>query len=89
MELQVTLPPEYDEHLKQEVMSTITEAVNEVRQQTGIDSPWLSSKQATAKWLGVSVETLNALILQGMPIHQQTGKNFFSKAEITQYLLNN
>ncbi len=89
MELQVTLPPEYDEHLKQEVMSTIIEAVNEARQQTGIDSPWLSSKRSCAKYLGVSVEVLNALVLQGMPIHQQTGKNFFNKKEITQYLLNN
>ena len=89
MEFQVTLPPEYDEHLKQEVMSTITEAVQEARRQTAIDSPWISSKRTCARWLGVSVETLNALILQGMPIHQQTGKNFFNKKEITQYLLNN
>lgn len=87
--LQVVLPPEYDEKLKQEVMGTITEAVQEARQQTQIDSPWLSSKQATSKWLGVSVETLNALILQGMPLHQQTGKYFFNKSEITNYILNN
>lgn len=86
MPLQVTLPPEYDESLRTQIKDIIDKAVKEVRQKTGIDSPWLSSKQSASKWLGISVETLNTLVLQGMPEHEKGGKYFYNKAEMTEFL---
>lgn len=89
MPLQIILPPEYDESLKQQIMDTINNAVKEARQQTGIDSPWLSSKQSASKWLGISVETLNSLVLRGMSEHFVNGKYFYNKAEITEFIRSN
>lgn len=89
MQLQVQLPKEYDESLKQQIIGTLNQAVSEVRQQTGIDSPWLNSKSKCAEWLGISVGNLNDLIKQGFPIHLVGGKYFFNKSEINKYLLAN
>lgn len=86
MPIQVMLPPEYDESLRTQVKDILDKAVKEVRQKTGIDSPWLSSKQSASKWLGVGVETLNTLVLQGMPEHEKGGKYFYNKAEMTEFL---
>ncbi|MCM6819367.1 hypothetical protein [Pediococcus pentosaceus] len=89
MSIQVMLPPEYDESLRTQVENILDKAVKEVRQRTGIDSPWLSSKQSASKWLGISVETLNTLVLQGMPEHEKGGKYFYNKAEMTEFLKDN
>lgn len=86
MPMQVMLPPEYDESLRMQVKDILDQAVKEVRQKTGIDSPWLSSKQSASKWLGIGVETLNTLVLQGMPEHEKGGKYFYNKAEMTEFL---
>lgn len=89
MPLQVMLPPEYDKSLRTQVKDILDQAVKEVRQKTGIDSPWLSSKQSAAKWLTISVETLNTLVLQGMPEHEKGGKYFYNKSEMTEFLKDN
>ena len=87
--LQVTLPPEYDEQLKQQVKATIEEAIKEARQQTGIDSPWLQTKQSIAKWIGVSNNTLTILINNGLPLHflPDVDKFVASKHEISEWIL--
>lgn len=87
--LRVMLPPEYDEQLKKQVMTTIETAIKEARRQTAIDSPWLPSKQAIAKWLGVSVGTLTTLINNGLPIHflPEMDKAVGNKREITEWML--
>lgn len=89
MAVQVTLSPEYDEALRKQVFSTIKDAVTDARQKTGIDSPWLPSKNAAAKWLGVSVNTLSDLMREGLPCHIVHNKYYFEKTEITKYILNN
>lgn len=89
MPIQVMLPPEYDESLRTQVKDILDRAVKEVQQKTAIDSPWLSSKQSASKWLGISVETLNTLVLQGMPEHEKGGKYFYNKAEMTEFLKDN
>ncbi|MCV3325561.1 hypothetical protein NUU18_04100 [Pediococcus pentosaceus] len=86
MPIQVMLPPEYDKSLRTQIEDILDKAVKEVRQKTGIDSPWLSSKQSASKWLDISVETLNTLVLQGMPEHEKGGKYFYNKAEMTEFL---
>ncbi|QEA32117.1 hypothetical protein [Secundilactobacillus malefermentans] len=87
--LQVTLPPEYDEQLKQQVKATIEEAIKEARQQTGIDSPWLQTKQSIAKWIGISNNSLTTLINNGMPIHFMPDLNLVcaNKHEISEWIL--
>ncbi|WP_203641699.1 hypothetical protein [Levilactobacillus andaensis] len=87
--LRVILPPEYDEQLKKQVMATIEVAIKEARRQTAIDSPWLSSKQAIAKWLKVSPGTLTILINNGLPIHflPEVDKVVGYKREITEWML--
>lgn len=87
--LRVMLPPEYDEQLKKQVMGTIEAAIREARRQTAIDSPWLPSKQAISKWLGVSSGTLKVLINNGLPIHflPDVDKTVGNKREITEWML--
>jgi len=87
--LQVTLPDEYSEQLKQQVKATIEEAVKEARQQTGIDSPWIQDKKNIAKWIGVSNNSLTALINQGLPIHMlpDVDKIVANKHELSEWLL--
>lgn len=88
--LEVVLPPEYDQKLRQQVMATINEAVKSARQQTYIDSPWLPSKAAAAKYLGMSNNTLTTLIKAGLPVHflPDVAKYTFNKHEINEWLLN-
>lgn len=85
----VVLSPEYDEQLKKQVMTTIKQAVEEARRQTGIDSPWLSSKHAIAKWLKVTDTTVTVLIKSGMPVHEmpEVNKTMGYKREIMEWVL--
>ncbi|HIW72339.1 MAG TPA: hypothetical protein H9875_06895 [Candidatus Levilactobacillus faecigallinarum] len=87
--LQVMLPPEYDEQLKKHIASVLNEVVTSVRRQTAIDSPWLSSKAAIAKWLGLSDGTLTILIKSGLPVHYlpNVDKTVGNKREITEWML--
>lgn len=87
--LQVMLPPEYDQQLKKQLTSILDDAVADVRRQTAIDSPWLSSKQAIAKWLGVANNTLTTLINSGLPVHYlpNVDKTVGNKGEITKWML--
>lgn len=87
--LQVMLSPEYDQQLKKHLTSILDDAVADVRRQTAIDSPWLSSKQAIAKWLGVANNTLTALINSGLPVHYlpNVDKTVGNKREITEWML--
>lgn len=88
-ELQVTLPPEYDQALKHHLTSIIDEAIADARRQAAIDSPWLPSKVAIAKWLGIANNTLTVLINSGLPVHcmPNTDKMFGDKREITEWML--
>lgn len=67
-ELKVVLDPQYTDELRKAVMTTITSAVADARQQTAIDSPWITSKKRIAKWLNISQTSLNQLISQGLPV---------------------
>lgn len=87
--LRVTLSPEYDEQLKKHIASVLNEVVISVRRQTAIDSPWLSSKAAIAKWLGLADGTLTILIKSGLPVHYppNVDKVVGNKREITEWML--
>lgn len=86
---EVVLSPQYSNALRAQVMTVIKVAVADARQQTMIDSPWLRSKADTAKWLGVSPNTLETLIVNGLPIHYLPGTNrvVAQKQEVSAWLL--
>lgn len=87
-EIKVVLDPEYTDKLRQAVMITITSAVADAREQTGIDSPWIAGKKHIAKWLDISQSSLNALINQGLPVHYLGDPDIWTanKHEVTEFL---
>lgn len=87
-ELKVVLDPEYTDALRHAVMTTITDAVADARQQTAIDSPWITGKKRLSEWLDISQSSLNQLIAQGLPIHYlgDVDKYTANKHEVSQWL---
>lgn len=87
-EIKVVLDPQYTDELRQTVMDTITDAVADARQQTGIDSPWVTGKKHIAEWLDISQSSLNQLIANGLPIHYlgDVDKYTANKHEVSEFL---
>lgn len=88
-QLKVVLDPDYTAALRETVMTTITDAVEAAREQTGIDSQWVSGKKHIAQWLDVSTSTLNVLINQrGLPVHYLGDADVFvaNKHELNEFM---
>lgn len=87
-EIKVVLDPEYTDELRQAVMATITNAVADARQKTGIDSPWIAGKKHIAEWLDISQSSLNSLINQGLPVHYLNDPDIWTanKHEVDEFL---
>lgn len=87
-EIKVVLDPDYTAALRESVMTTITNAVADARQQTGIDSPWCAGKKHIAAWLDISPSSLDKLIAQGMPIHYLGDVDRFTanKFEVSEWI---
>lgn len=53
-------------------------------------TPWIKGKANAAKWLGVSPNTLQKMMENGLPVHfvANVEAYFFNKNEVTEYLLN-
>ena len=86
--LKVVLDPQYTDELRQAVMATITDAVADARQQTNIDSPWITGKKNIAKWLHISQASLIQLIAHNMPIHYLGDPDIWTanKHEMSEFL---
>lgn len=78
----------HDEQLKQiqaHVVQSTLEAIDEALRQVGQKD--LMNKKETAAYLGISVETLERMVRDGLPVHQKYERTyFFLKSEILEYI---
>lgn len=85
--LQVILPDEAAESLRQNIYSLITDTVETARKDAGLNKQWVNKKGAY-EYAGVSYKTLKEWINQGLPVHVIDGVQLLSKSEIDQFILN-
>lgn len=84
--LQVMLPDEAAESLRQNIYSLITDSVDSARRDAGLEKQWVNQKGAY-EYAGVSYKTLKEWIKQGLPVHVIDGVQLLSKSEIDQFIL--
>lgn len=87
--MQIQLPKEQEAEFYSYISDVLNKAVANVEKNAHINSPWLKGKVSTAKWLGISPQSLNKLMSRGLPVHylDDMDVSFFNKSEITKYLL--
>lgn len=66
----------------------LNEAIDKLEKVT--DNPWIKGKKKFAKWLDVSYQTLDKMLVEGLPVHfiGDSEIYFFNKNEVNEYLLN-
>lgn len=86
----VMLPPEYTAALQQQLESTLNEAVDSVRHEAYLQTPFVAGKRNAAKFLGIGTSTLDTLIANGLPckLLPEVNKYIFNKADVTRWVNN-
>ncbi len=89
-EVKVLLPEEYTRALKQQLEDTLNEAVESVRHDAYLATPFVAGKRNAAKFLGIGTSTLDTLIANGLPykLLPEVNKYIFNKADVTRWVNN-
>lgn len=81
-----------DESQEREILAHIDNVVGEAFSsvKSGNANPWIKGKSEMCKWLMISPQTLNKLIVSGLPFHyiDDIDITFFNKDEVTVFMLN-
>lgn len=86
--VEVVLNEQQKNDLANEVHSLLSNEIDQVRKEAGINSKdWFSKKEAY-NYLGVSFQKFNQFILEGLPSHSVAGMVRFNRQEITEWFLN-
>ncbi|WP_249338866.1 helix-turn-helix domain-containing protein [Vagococcus zengguangii] len=80
------LDEKQSQDLQQYIYELTNEAVKKAVKDAGSDKEFLSQKEM-ALWLGISVNTLKTYVQKGLPIIVIGGRNFYSKKEVSKFLL--
>lgn len=83
---QVMLDAKQSDDLQRYIYDLTNDAVTRAVKDAGSDKEFLSQKEMSM-WLGVSVNTLKSYVQKGMPIIVIGGRNFYSKKEVSSFLL--
>ncbi|MFI3605283.1 DNA-binding protein [Vagococcus fluvialis] len=83
---QVMLNEKQSSELKKYVFEITREAVQKATRDVGTDKDFLNQKEMS-DWIGVSVNTLKTYVKEGLPIIVMGGRNFYSKKEVSRFLL--
>lgn len=86
MAFEITLTPEQTKSLQQFIFEATNEAVQKAVQVAGTDKDWLNQADM-AIWLGTSTSTLLSYVKDGLPVSDHNGRKFYSKREVTKWLL--
>lgn len=84
--LKVILPDEQANNLREMIYALITDTVQTARKDAGLEKQWVNKKDAY-KYAGVSYNTLQAWVAQGLPVHVIDGIQLLNKNEIDQFIL--
>lgn len=83
---QVMLNEAQTKELQNYIFNVTNEAVQQAIHNAGTDKDFLNQKEMSA-WIGVSVNTLKTYVREGMPIIVMGGRNFYSKKEVSKFML--
>lgn len=83
---QVMLSDEQSSALREYIYSITQQAVEEAKHSASIDKQFLR-KGEMAKWLSCSHNTLTKMQTMGLPTIQIDGMTYFSKDEVSKFLL--
>ena len=83
---QVMLDEQQSNELKKYIFEITREAVEKATKDIGANKDFLNQREM-ADWIGVSVNTLKAYVREGLPIIILGGRNFYSKCEVSKFLL--
>lgn len=84
--IQVMLNETQSKELQKYIFDITSEAVRNAIQDVGADKDFLNQREMS-DWVGVSVNTLKTYIREGLPIIIMGGRNFYSKKEVSKFLL--
>lgn len=81
-----------DESQEQAILDHVNNVINKaiINVKDIKDNPWIRGKSEMCRWLSVSTQTLNKLMVSGMPVHyiDDIDITFFNKEEVTMFMLN-
>lgn len=82
---QIVLDQTQKEELGKDIYMTVTNAINKARQEEQHAKPYLNKKEM-AQWLGVSVDTVNKFIHNGLPVANIGGMKLIGKETTIKFL---
>lgn len=83
---QVLLNEKQTKDLQKFVYDLTSEAIKRAVHDVGADKDFLNQKEMS-NWLGVSINTLKNYVREGLPIIVIGGRNFYSKNEVSKFML--
>lgn len=84
--IQVYLSEEQSKDLKQYIYTIAKEGIEEAKRNANLDQPLLKQKYM-AEYLGISVNSLKKLELEGLPSVTLDGLKLYSKDEAVKWIL--
>lgn len=85
MALELALPKEQEIEFKKYIYDLVKGEIESARRDTGLDKPFLK-KVALSEWLGVSYQTVNNMIAEGLGCHLVSGVQLYSKQEAIDFI---
>lgn len=83
---QVLLNKKQTQELQKFVYDLTNEAIKKAIHDVSSDKDFLNQREMS-DWLGVSINTLKNYVKEGLPIIVIGGRNFYSKSEISKFML--
>lgn len=83
---QVLLDEKQSKELQKYIYELTNEAIKRAIHDAGADKDFLNQREM-GDWLGVSVNTLKNYVKVGLPIIIMGGRNFYSKNEVSKFML--
>lgn len=84
--IQVLLDEAQANDLRQFIYQMTNEAVRNAIQDAGANKEFLNQKELS-EYLGCSINTLKSYVREGLPIIVMGGRNYYSKTEVTKFML--
>lgn len=86
MSLQLQIPPEFNDLLKEELKDIYAEAMTEAKRQFSLDKEFLTVKEAQ-EYTSTSNNTfVNRFISEGLPIYKIGNKQYVKKSELNNFI---
>lgn len=84
--MQVYLSEEQSNELKRYIFDITKQSIEEAKKNAGLDKPFLKQKYM-AEFLGISVNSLKKLEIEGLPSVTLDGLKLYSKEDVSRWIL--